>query len=96
MIQRRRRTATHNMLRPGYFRFENSAKQTLQGYGDGDFLMLRDEHGKVWKGTAELWDGNLVRFRLRDEDGNHASGVGDTFGIILRDDKGRTWRGIID
>ena len=96
MIQRRRRSPGHNILRPGYFRFENNAKQVLQGYGDGDYLCLRDENGKVWRGTSELWDGGMVRFRLRDDNGNYASGVGDGGGILLRDNNGKTWRGTVD
>ena len=57
----------------------------MHGFGDGDFICLRDEHGHEWRGVAEVWD-TMIRFRFRDSDGNYLSGISDQdSGIMLRD-----------
>jgi len=66
------------------------------GYGEGDFVRLRDEFGNVWNGVAEPQDNNLVRFRFRDQTGKSITGISDSFGIVLRDEKGNTWRGFVE
>lgn len=67
----------------------------LYGFGHGDHIRLRDEHGNVWRGSAERTD-DAVRYTFRDPNGRTITGVSDSFGIILRDGKGKTWRGFID
>ncbi len=95
MIYSRRKNLSGS--RNGFYRFENTRNRSgMQGYGDGDFIRLRDEYGVVWTGTAEPQEDSIVRFRFRDADGNCISGVSDTFGIVLRDDKGNTWRGFVE
>ena len=82
--------------KPGYYRFQGAGKQVLQGFGDGDFIRLRDEEGHEWQGVAEGFD-TMVRFRFRDSKGNCLSGVSEGGnGIVLRDEKGNTWRGYVD
>ncbi len=82
--------------KPGYYRFQGAGNQVLQGFGDGDFIRLRDEEGHEWQGVAEGFD-TMVRFRFRDSKGNCLSGVSEGGnGIVLRDEKGNTWRGYVD
>jgi hypothetical protein len=80
----------------GFFRFRSADRQTVYGYGEGDYIRLRDEYGNVWVGSATREDGNLVRYRFRDSSGRYVTGVSDSFGVTLRDDKGKTWRGLVD
>lgn len=94
MIYRRRRLKS--TVRSGFYRFENRQRKTVFGFGDGDFVRLRDEHGNVWRGQAEAQEDDTVRFLFRDPDGNCISGISDDYGITLRDDSGNTWRGFID
>jgi hypothetical protein len=77
-------------------RFRSSDHSTVHGYGEGDYIRLRDEYGNVWMGSATRDDNNITRYRFRDHRGRSISGVSDTFGVILRDDKGNTWRGFVD
>ncbi|WP_035957684.1 hypothetical protein [Bryobacter aggregatus] len=94
MLHNRRRRGSS--VPSGYYRFQGSGNQVLHGFGDGDFIRLRDEHGREWRGIAEVYE-TMVRFRFRDEDGNHVSGISDSGnGIVLRDEKGNTWRGFVD
>ena len=80
----------------GYYRFQGAGTQVLQGFGDGDFIRLRDEAGHEWQGVAEAFD-TMIRFRFRDSKGNSLSGVSEGGnGIVLRDAKGNTWRGYVD
>ena len=95
MIFGRRRKSTS--VQGGYYRFENAqSKTTLCGYGDGDFVRLRDEYGNVWTGSAERQGPDLVRYRFRDEKGKTIAGISDNYGIVLRDEKGQTWRGFLE
>lgn len=81
----------------GYLRFRSSDQGTIHGYGEGDYIRLRDEFGHHWVGSATRDDHtSMVRYRFHDDTGRHIAGVSDSHGIILRDDKGRTWRGFID
>lgn len=66
------------------------------GFGEGDFIRLRDEYGNVWNGMAEEQGDNIVRYRFRDAAGKSITGISDSFGIVLRDDKGNTWRGFVE
>ncbi len=94
MIYRRRR---QRLSAPrGFYRFEGGNHRTIFGFGDGDFVRLRDEFGNVWQGTAERQSDNTVRFRFRDTEGNVIAGISDGAGVVLRDEHGNTWRGIID
>lgn len=90
---RRRRVRQRNASRAGYFQFESIHQQHMTGFGDGDFVRLRDEFGTMWRGTAELQDDDTVRYRFRDDAGRSITGVSDRYGITLRDDRGVTWRG---
>lgn len=81
----------------GHFTFEEQrTKVRMSGYGYGEHIVLRDEMGNTWKGSAERLDDNTVRYVFRDEKGRAASGVADRHGITLRGDDGRSWRGIVD
>lgn len=68
----------------------------MTGYGEGDFVRLRDEYGNVWNGTANPQDENLTRYSFRDASGKAMTGISDAFGIVLRDEKGNTWRGFVE
>lgn len=88
----RRRTSTP----AGFYQFESQSRRYMCGYGDGDFVQLRDEFGNVWRGQAEATDEKTFRFIFRDGDGNRISGVSDSYGVTLRDENGNTWRGFVD
>jgi len=93
MIYRKRRGA--GSVRGGYYRFETSTHSSVSGFGDGDFIRLRDEYGNTWRGMAERQDDNTVRYRFRDSKGKTVSGISDDYGIILRDQTGNVWRGFV-
>ncbi len=94
MIYRRaRRRSSHAA---GFYRFEDEHRRSLHGFGDGDFVRLRDEFGNVWHGQAEYDDQGAVRFLFRDAAGKRISGITDAHGILLRDENGNTWRGYVD
>jgi hypothetical protein len=81
----------------GYLRFRSSDHMNIHGYGEGDFIRLKDEFGRTWVGGATRdEDSHVIRYRFHDERGGSISGVSDSHGIVLRDDKGKTWRGFID
>lgn len=80
----------------GFFRFQNGQNQCFFGFGDGNYIRLRDEFGNVWRGSAEREDDNSIRYRFRDEKGMTISGMSDSLGVILRDEKGNSWRGFVD
>ena len=81
----------------GFFNLESTDRRSrVFGFGEGDYIHLRDEFGRVWRGQAEALSDNTIRFSFTDEDGKRISGLSDTHGIILRDERGRTWRGFID
>jgi len=94
MIYKRRRSAKG--VQSGYYRFENiRTRAGMFGFGEGDFVRLRDEFGNVWNGVAEPQD-DIIRFRFRDEKGKSITGISDSFRIVLRDEKGNTWRGFVE
>ena len=66
------------------------------GYGEGEFVRLRDEYGNVWNGMANSQGDNIVRYSFRDAKGRSITGISDSFGIVLRDEKGNTWRGFVE
>jgi hypothetical protein len=92
IYNRKRRSA----LQSGYYRFENSHRRSVCGFGDGDFVRLRDEYGNVWRGQAEMAEDKSIRFLFQDSDGKRISGISDHYGVILRDERGNLWRGYID
>ena len=94
MIYRRRRRRSG--VRSGFYRFENQQRKTVSGFGEGDFVTLRDEPGNMWRGQAEQTVDNSIRLFFRDPDGNLISGMSDDYGIVLRYEFGNTWRGFID
>ena len=69
--------------------------RSVSGFGDGDFIRLRDEYGNTWRGMAERQDDNTVRYHFRDSKGKTVSGISDDYGIILRDQTGNVWRGFV-
>ena len=93
MIHKRKRARSG--MKSGFYHFQNANKESMSGCGHGEYVQLRDEQGREWRGIADVMDDNLVSFRFRDSEGNYASGVSDRFGIILRDDKGNIWRGFV-
>jgi hypothetical protein len=93
MLYRRRR-ARLSRVPGGFYRIENGHR-AVSGFGDGDFVRLRDENGTIWNGTAESQGDDTVRYRFRDNNGNVISGISDRFGILLRDEHGNTWRGYV-
>jgi len=80
----------------GQYRLQNEARKQLWGYGDGDWVHLRDEFGNSWWGRVQVLGDDTTRFVFRDEVGRHIVGIADEHGIVLRDDEGHTWRGSID
>ena len=93
MLYRRKRNSSS--IPGGYYRFETSLHRSVHGFGDGEFIRLRDEFGNVWRGLAERHDDNTIRYRFRDSKGRTVSGISDNFGIILRDQSGNVWRGFL-
>ncbi len=93
MIYRRR---TRSRFPSGYYRFENHLRRSVSGYGEGDFVRLRDEYGNLWHGQAQIQDDNSLRLVFRAPNGGLVSGISDGYGIVLRDEAGSTWRGYID
>jgi hypothetical protein len=79
----------------GFFRFDNGDRRALTGFGDGDFVRLKDEFGQLWRGSAEVQDDETIRYRFRNDAGRTITGVSDRYGITLRDDRGATWRGYV-
>ncbi len=79
----------------GFHRFQNDQKQSVCGFGEGDYIRLRDEFGTVWRGSAEKEDQH-IRYRFRDSKGRSISGISDRYGGLLRDENGTTWRGFVD
>lgn len=94
VIYRRRRQ--RSSVPSGFYRFESSSRKTVYGFGEGDFVRLRDEFGNEWRGTAERQFDNSIHFRFRDDEGNPITGISDGNGVVLRDTQGNTWRGFID
>lgn len=95
MIYRKRRS--YGSTPSGSYRFENTRTRSgMVGYGDGDFVRLRDEYGTVWNGMANAQGDNIVRYSFRDATGRSITGISDSFGIVLRDEKGNTWRGFVE
>lgn len=68
----------------------------MHGFGDGDFIRLRDEFGNEWRGVAERQSDETIRYRFRTSDGRYVTGISDDYGILLRDEQGNTWRGFFD
>jgi hypothetical protein len=93
MIYRRRHN--RSFVPGGFHHFENVNKVKVFGFGEGEYIRLRDEYGNVWRGSAERDQDNSVRYRFRDAKGHTITGISDTFGVILRDEKGNTWRGFV-
>jgi hypothetical protein len=68
----------------------------MSGHGEGDFIRLTGEDGRVWTGSATREPDNSVRYRFRDERGRSMTGIADSWGLVLREDSGKTWRGFIE
>ena len=91
-----RKTSNRTITPGGFHRFQNDAKQAVYGFGEGDYIRLRDEFGNTWRGSAERDNDAQVRYRFRDAKGRSITGISDHYGVILRDEKGNTWRGFVD
>jgi hypothetical protein len=89
------RRRSRSRVQGGFYHIESIHQRTLTGFGDGEFVRLRDEHGNIWRGHADVQDDHTVRYRFRDAEGHSISGVSDNYGIVLRDEKGATWRGYV-
>lgn len=89
MVFRNRRSpsALNGYEAPGHYE--------VAGYGDHSLVIVRDEFGKRWRGTAHRQENGTTRFFFTDADGKRVSGIADGFGILLSDDQGKTWRGRI-
>jgi hypothetical protein len=68
----------------------------MSGFGDGDFVRLRDEYGNEWRGQAEKHADNTVRYRFKDSQGRFITGIGEGYAVTLRDEEGHVWRGFVD
>ena len=93
MVHRRRRLRAR--APGGFFRFESLYHRVVSGFGDGEYIRLRDEYGNIWRGSVEVDDDDTIRYRFRDSDGRLISGVSDRHGILLRDERGHSWRGYV-
>lgn len=93
MIYRRRHS--RSFVPGGFHHFENINKTKVYGFGEGEYIQLRDEFGNVWRGTAQRDEDNAIRYRFRDNKGNSITGISDHYGVVLRDEKGNTWRGFV-
>jgi hypothetical protein len=82
-------------IRSGFYRLYSS-RAALSGYGEGDFIRLTSEDGRVWTGSATREPDDSIRYRFRDGKGKSMTGISDSHGLVLRDDSGRTWRGFIE
>jgi hypothetical protein len=67
----------------------------MSGFGDGEFLQLRDEYGNSWRGRAERQSDHTTLYRFRDSEGHTLVGISDRYGITLRDEHGNAWRGFL-
>jgi hypothetical protein len=94
MIYRRRRGRSG--LPSGFYRLEGAGRKPVFGFGDGDYIRLRDEFGNIWRGCAEMQGDETIRYRFRDGSGKVITGIADGSGIVLRDESGNWWRGFID
>ncbi len=80
----------------GFFHLQDSGRRSMHGYGEAEYIRLRDEFGHIWRGWAERQSDKTVRYTFVDTAGKHITGVSDSYGIVLRDERGKTWRGIVD
>lgn len=88
-----RRTTPRPREIGGYFVIENlKTKRKLTGHGQGEFVVLHDEDGSTWRGSATQ-DDRSIYLRLRSDRGGHLSGYGSDRAISLRDERGGSWRG---
>ena len=80
----------------GFYQLESaSSPQRMYGFGEGEFVRLRDEHGDTWQGAVEMQTESTMRYRFRNSKGRSISGLSDSNGILLRDERGNTWRGFV-
>lgn len=94
-MKRRPRRLCASPVTGGHYTFQRPGGKALTGFGDGEFIHLRDEHGNTWRGHAERLSDSTVMYRFRDPEGNALMGVSDQYGITLRDDHGNAWRGFV-
>lgn len=94
MIHHRRRL--RGSVQSGFYRFEGGPSGTVYGFGDSDYIRLRDELGNVWRGHAEKQSDSTTRYYFRDLEGKMITGISDRSGIVLRDEHGNVWRGFLD
>ncbi len=93
MIYRRLRRTS---LQGCSIRVQSDGRERMLGYGYGDWVVVRDEHGDAWRGQAEQLEDHTLRFRFRDADGHLITGMADVNGVLLRDHLGKIWRGYLE
>ena len=92
LYSKRRRAKTPG----GFYQLESMASpHSLTGFGDGEFVRLRDENGELWHGSADVQSEDMIRYQFRNAKGKSISGLADSNGILLRDERGNTWRGFV-
>jgi hypothetical protein len=85
------------LLPGGFFHLEDEKTKTrVSGYGEGDYIKLKDEYGNLWLGSATRLQDNSVAYRFRDPRGKSLTGVGQGAVVTLRDERGNTWKGFVD
>ena len=61
-------------LPAGFYHMQSAAApHSMYGFGDGEFVRLRDESGEIWQGTVEAQTEDMVRYRFRDRKGRYVS-----------------------
>jgi hypothetical protein len=81
----------------GFFHLEDEKTKTrVSGYGEGDYIKLKDEYGNVWLGSAVRLPDDSVVYRFRDSRGRSLTGVAHGSVLTLRDGRGNTWKGFVD
>jgi hypothetical protein len=95
MIYSRQRK--YKLVPGGFYHLEEEKSKTrVSGYGEGDYIKMRDEYGNVWLGTAEHGADNSIVYRFRDDRGRSLTAISANTVMTLRDEKGKTWKGFVD
>ncbi len=73
---------------------EESSKLRVSGYGNGDFVSLKDEFGTTWAGFSYRGEDNRTYYHVTNPDGKRMTGVANDSSISFRDDSGRLFKGL--
>jgi len=94
MIYRKQRS--RKQFPGGFFHLQDEKSKTrVSGFGNGEYIRLKDEYGNIWQGSAEHGLGTSVVYRFKDGRGRTLTGVSEDLVVTLRDESGNTWKGII-